>query len=264
MRDSFRLAGAIVQPGSRDPQLPLDASEYSRRKRRVLFQIGLAALAALLCTGYVYNRSLDPIRAEDSFDAGRRQVVNTRYQQALMSLDRAIQLRTGFAEAILLRASVQSALNKPELAIPDLNEAIRLRPNDPEPYLHRAGVHLILQQFREAIVDCERAIALDSALDRGYNLRGIALRELGQRQQSLDDLNRAVALRPDMDNLYQRASAYQELGQHASAITDFSRVIHFSPTNSQVYFARAKSYRELGDGPAADRDHRMGRMIDSH
>ncbi|MEO8100014.1 MAG: tetratricopeptide repeat protein [Acidobacteriota bacterium] len=244
--------------------VPVSATDHARRKRRFVMMLGILALAVLLITGYIYKRSVDPIRGLEAFDVGERLLKTARYQQAIVSFDRAISLRPGFADAHLLRSKAYVALAKPALAMADLNIVIGLRPDDPQPYLDRARVHISQQELAEAIADCDRAAALDVKLDRAYNLRGVAVRTMGQPRKSLEDFTRAVELRPDMDNLYQRGSTYQELGEHEFAIADFSRVISFSPTSSQAYFARAKSYRAIGDNASAERDHSTARMLDSH
>jgi tetratricopeptide (TPR) repeat protein len=242
--------------------VPVAAEDFARRKRRLIAACvaGTAAIAAV--AGILYKRSVDPIRAQESYDAGARLYRIARYPHAILSLSRAIDLKPGFADAYFLRAEAYVAESYPEKAIPDFTKVIELEPDNPRALLNRGSVYLNLKNFGAAIADSNKAIALDPELAQAYNLRGLAVRSAGDPKKALDDFNRAVQLAPNADNYFQRGSTHQMLGECRLAIPDFDLVIAFKPDQAQVYFARAEARRAIGDLVGANKDHQRGRVLD--
>jgi tetratricopeptide (TPR) repeat protein len=242
--------------------IPVTAEDVARRRSRIVFLSVTAALAIAAAGGWIYKRSTDPLRAQESYDAGQRLFSITRYDQAILSCDRAIALKPNFPDAYLLRARCRLMSYDDLGAIPDFTKAIELRPRDAAALLDRGGVYLLVKDYAAAIADASAALAIDSRLAAAYNLRGRAQREGGHPQKALEDFNRAVEINPDGDNYYQRGAAEQLLGQHKLAIADFSESIEYTPNMAEGYFARAESERALGDTEAAERDHRHARILD--
>src|SRR5579862_6849094 len=73
--------------------VPVSAEDFSRRKSRIGWTVAAAALVLLAGAGYLYKRSVDPLHAQESFDAGNRLFRIARYNQATLSFDRAIALK---------------------------------------------------------------------------------------------------------------------------------------------------------------------------
>lgn len=242
--------------------VPVTATEHAKGPRRIKMIIGISLITVLALGGWIYKRSVDPIEALASFDAGERLLKTARYTQAIVAFDRAISLNSDYAEAYTMRGRANIALQRPLIAIPDFNTVIALRPRDPQAFVDRGLAHFSLQEWPEALSDFSQAVSLDPKLSLAYNLRGSTIRAMGDPRKALPDFVKAVELLPNMDNIFQRGATYQLLGEHQSAIADFSRVISFEPSSSQAYFARSQSFRAIGDQASADRDHRTGRVLD--
>ncbi len=222
----------------------------------------VAAVLLVLGGVWFYKRSVDPIHAQEAYDAGERLLRIARYEQAILSFNSAVSLKPDFAQAYALRGRANLALAKPGEAIPDFAEVIALRPRDPEGYLNRGMAYVGMEQYDKALADFDRAAELDPELDMAHNLRGVVLRRKGDLQGALTAFNRAVEIAPSMNNYFERAATLQLLDRHQEAINDLTQVIDFEPLNPQGYFARAKSYRALGDEVSGERDHRLGRILD--
>ncbi len=256
-----------IQPAS-EPEaqpwnlVPITAEDHAKVGRRRKLAIWGAAAVILALGGWIYKRNVDPIHALEAFDSGERLLRTARYSQAIVSFDRALSLNSDYAEAYTMRGRANLALAKPVAAIPDFSKVIELRPRDPQAFIDRGQAHVSLREWPEALADFSRAIELDGKLAVAYNLRGSAVRAMGDPRKALPDFVKAVELLPNMDNIYQRGATYQQLGEHEAAINDFSRVISFEPGNAQTYFARAQSFRAIGDMKSAERDHLTGRILD--
>jgi tetratricopeptide (TPR) repeat protein len=244
--------------------IPVEAADFTRRRRRNLAIGWSAALIVLATAGYLYKRSMDPVHAQESYDAGVRLMKITRYPQAILSFDRAIDLRSDFADAYLMRGRSFASDGHADKAIGDFTKVIELRPHDPQPWLDRARAYIDGKDYQSAIGDTAQALALDSNLADAHALSGTALRAMGNLDGALTDFSRAVTLAPVEANYFERGITYQMMGKHPQAIADFTQVISFAPDEAMAYFARAKSKRALGDEKGADEDHHTGRVIDSH
>lgn len=242
--------------------IPVTAEDVARRTVRVRLTATLAILAVLGAAGYLYKRSMDPLNAKESYDAGVRLFQIARYNQAILSFDRAVALKPDMVDGYLMRGKAYVGESKPEEALPNFSKAIELRPSDPEPWLERGTAYLELNKFREAIADASHAIAVSPSQASAYSLRGAAIRKSGDPKKALEDFNRAVDLAPTANHLYERGATYQVLGEHKLAIADFDKVISMIPDLASPFFARAQSHRALGDYAAAEKDHRRGRILD--
>jgi tetratricopeptide (TPR) repeat protein len=242
--------------------IPLTAEDAARKSRRVKAVWILAAVIVLAGSAWMYKHSNDPVEAQQAFAAAQRLFDVARYEQVIVSCDRAIALKPDFAEAYLLRGKARVAHYDADLAAADFSKAIELRPRDPQVLLERASAYVDQKNYRAAIADATGALAIDSHLARAYNLRATALRATGDAQKAVADFTSAVKLQPDSDNYYQRGATYQILVDHHNAIEDFAEAIANDPDKPQAYFARAESERALGDMAAADRDQQQGRKLD--
>ena len=249
-----------------DPQplllIPVTAEDDARHKRRLYLSVAFAILAALALAGYLYKRYTDPLNARESLDAGTRSFKIARYNQAILSFDRAVALKPDLVDAYLMRGKSYVRQSDPDRALSDFSKVIELRPLDPAGWIARGAAYLDINDFDSAIDDANRAIVLGADAS-AYNLRGSALRKSGDPKKALDDFNHAVALDPNPDNYYQRGATYQLLGEHQLAIEDFTQVIGMIPDLGNAFYARAASRRAVGDLDGARQDHQQGRILDS-
>jgi tetratricopeptide (TPR) repeat protein len=244
--------------------IPVTAEDVARRTVRVRLTAVAAILAVLGTVGYLYKRSVDPLNAKESYDAGVRLFKIARYNQAILSFDRAVALKPDMVDGYMMRGKAYVGESKPEEALPDFTKAIELRPSNPEAWVERASAYLELNKFQQAIADATHALDVNPVQASAYALRGAAIRKSGDPKKALEDFNRAVELAPTANNFYERGATHQMLEEHKLAIADFDQVISMIPDLASPFFARAESRRALGDVEAAERDHRQGRILDGH
>jgi len=254
----------VNSPDDRQPLvlIPVTAEDVARRWWRVRLTITAFVLVALAVAGYLYKRSVDPLNAKASYDAGVRSFKIARYNQAILSFDRAVALKPDMVEAYMMRGKSYIGDSKPEEALPNFNKAIELRPSDPEGWVERGQAYLELNNFQAAISDATHALAVNPVQASAFSLRGAAIRKGGDPRKALDDFNHAVDLAPTANNLYERGATYQLLEEHRLAIEDFDKVIAIIPDLAGPFFARAESRRAIGELEGAERDHRQGRILD--
>lgn len=270
--DGFTLApGASVdappdsQAGHGNSPLvfvPVEAADLIRRQRRRTAFWAISAIVLIAIAAVIYKVKVDPIHAQESYDAGLRLLKIARYPQAILNFDRAASLQPQFAEVYLMRARALNGDNQTERATRDYTKYIELRPNDATGYIERGATYLDMHDLQSAIADGASAIQVAPSVAAGYNLRGIAVRAMGNPRAALKDFDRAVALAPVEMNYFERASTYQMLGEHRLAIADLTELIAFRPDFAPGYFARAKSRIALGEMQGAREDRQAGRILD--
>lgn len=242
--------------------IPVEAADVLRRRRRRWTVVVALLLIAVATAAFLYKRSTDPLRAQESYDAGVRLLKIARYPQAILNFDRVTSLQPNFAEAYLMRGRALIADNQSERGSRDLSKYIQLRPRDPVGLLDRGAAYMEMHDYQSAIADADSAIEVDPNLAAGYMLRGTAVRAMGNPRGALKDLDRAVQLAPVEINYFERASTYQILGEHQLAIADLNELIAFRPDFAPGFFARAKSRTALGDFKGAREDREAGRILD--
>jgi tetratricopeptide (TPR) repeat protein len=255
---------AATRRNPREPLvlIPIGAQDVLRRKRRVaLTALWVIALSAG-GIAFAYKRSVDPLHARQSYDAGVQLLSVARYNQAGLAFDRAVGLKPDFAEAYLMRGKAYAGDSRTDQAILDFTRVIELRPNDPRGWLARGAAFLDLKKFSLALGDADRAIALDRRMAAAYNLRGLAERSIGDGRRAIGDFDAALALERSVDNYYQRGATYQMLDEHARAIADLDRLIELRPNAPWGYLARAESRRAIGDFEGARADQARAASIE--
>ena len=247
---------AATRRSPREPLvlIPLGAQDVLRRRRRLALTALLTGALGVAVIAFAYQRSVDPLHARQSYDAGMRLLSIAGYNQAALAFDRAVGLKPDFADAFLMRGNAYAADSRTDQAILDFGRVIELQPSDPRGWLARGAAYLELKKVLLALADADRAIALDRRLAAAFNLRGLAERSMGDARRAIGDFNAAVALEPNVDNYYQRGATYQMLDEHARAIADMDRVIELRPSAPLGYLARAQSRRAIGDFEGAQAD----------
>ncbi len=242
--------------------IPVTAEDVEREQRRRLLKWLAGVLIAFLVAALIYKRVTDPRNARDAFDAGMRLMKTTRYDQAILNFNRAVDLVPDYADAYRMRGRAYVAQSDPAMAIRDFSRVSELQPRDAAILAERGFAQLDQKDYPAAIADADRAIALDPKLSRAYNLRASARRAAGDLRGAVEDFSKAIQLEPNLDNYFQRASAYQKLGEHKLAVADFDQAVADDPQEPHIYYARAQSRAALGDSAGAQADILAGRKID--
>lgn len=220
--------------------VPVSAEDFARAKRRVVFKwLGGGLLVVLVGVG-IYEKSTSSQDGRKAFSDGEQMLKVGRYAEAIQSLDRALTVDKGMANAYLLRGRAKVALGQIEPAVRDFTKVIQLQPAGTDAFVERAAIHLGTNDYPAVIADCGEAISRNPKLTYAYTLRGMAFREMGNLPKSLEDFNHAVELAPALDTYFQRATTYQSMGDHAKALADLDQVVSLSrPVQWDTWRARS-------------------------
>ena len=199
---------------------------------------------------------LDPNYAVAYHNRGLAYSALQEYQHAIADYDRAIQLDSTDAKAYFYRGLAYAELKEYEQAISDYDRAIQLDPNFTMVYHNRGNVYRKLKKYQRAIVDYGRAIQLDPKLAVAYHNRGLAYRNLKEYQRAIVDYDHAITLDPNYAVAYDnRGLTYYNLQEYQRAIVDYDRAIQLNPNNAVAYDNRGNAYSALQENQRAIADY---------
>ncbi len=170
-----------------------------------------------------------------------------RYDEAIVSFARAIQLKPDFFQAYNSRGNSLQALGCFDEAIGSYTCAIALKPDYAIAYTNCGNAFQATKRYSDAIERYSRAITLKPDYVDAYNNRGTAFRRLGSFAEALADFDNAIALVPDRAELYMnRGNALQELKRFEDAIGSYDKAISLNPGYPEAYSNRGLALRQLG------------------
>ena len=195
-------------------------------------------------TAWDYNR-----RGIRSYDLGE-------YENAILSYEKAINLKPDYAIAYYNRGCVNTKLGESERAIADYSKAIELKPDLAEAYNNRGYTYKKIGESEKAIADYSKAIELKPDLAEVYNNRGNAYDRLGESEKAIADYSKAIELKPDYANAYNnRGKIYTGIGESEKAIADYSKAIELKPDYANAYNNRGYTYDGIGESEKAIADY---------
>lgn len=169
-----------------------------------------------------------------------------RFEEALISVDRALVLQPGDAQTHHQRGLLLQTLQRPHEALQSFDQALAIQSGSAPLHFARGTALQALARLDEALHSYERAIALQSDYAQAYSNRGVALLALRRPQDALASYDRAIALNPDYAEAhYNRALVLQALQRPDEALQAYDRAIALNPLHAQAHSDRGNVLEEL-------------------
>jgi tetratricopeptide (TPR) repeat protein len=163
-----------------------------------------------------------------------------RFEDALASYTRAIELRADFKEAHVNRAMLQLTLGNAAAALSDFDRALALGAHDAQVHTFRASALINLARPAEAIASCDLALACDPDFALAYINRAAACYVLGQHRPALESADEAVRRRPDDGDAHaHRGAALYALRRLDEALDSLDRAVMLRPDSAIAHSLRA-------------------------
>ena len=157
-----------------------------------------------------------------------------KYEDALTSLNWAIELEPDNPAALNNRGVTYARLERYDEALADYNRALELKPDYTDALYNRGTAYIRLERYDEALADYNRALELKPDYTDALCNRGTAYVKLERYDEALADFNLALELRPDdPDTLYNLACALSLQGETDDVLANLEKAI-----------SRDKEYRE--------------------
>ena len=128
-----------------------------------------------------------------------------RFEEAIQSFERQIELQPDCLDPRLKIASAMSRIGRPDAALACCDRAVSSRPDAAPAHLARAIALKDLEQHERSLEACARAIELDPGSAEAWDKHGAALRDLGRLEEALGSHEKAIDLKPDFSLAYMHA-----------------------------------------------------------
>lgn len=191
--------------------------------------------------------------ATDYLKQGNALFFESRYDDALESYDRAIQLSPELYEAWFTKASTLILLQRYDEAISAYQFATQLKPDSYDAWSGWGTASVKAQRYETAITALDEAIALKPEDHLALFNRGNAYAGLKQDEAALADYEAALTLKPDFAKAQlQQGRLLQQRGDYEGAIAAYDAVLALNVKDAgDVWYRKAICHGFQNDGESA-------------
>ena len=182
---------------------------------------------------------------------GKLFIDSAQYQQAILSLSKAIATKPKYTDAYYLRAIAKKNISDYEGAEADFTRVITLKPNDQKAYYQRALIREIKHDYKGAQRDYTTIIGFDPDNVRAYMERA---RVDSTAALTITDYSKAKDIDPKQLYLIRAHSDWNNKDFKA-CIDDYSALLAIDPRNINAYANRGSAKWELKDYDGAVKDY---------
>jgi eukaryotic-like serine/threonine-protein kinase len=186
-------------------------------------------------------------QAAELVKQGDRLMQDGLFPDALKLYDRAIALKSDFAEAHAGRCEALNRLQQPEEAIVSCDDALAYKPRYPQALWSKGNALLLQNRTMEALRLYEEVTSLKADFAPGWVKRGVALQRLGRSAEALTMLDRSIGLeRNSVEAWITRGQALTNLGRYNHAIASLDKALQLEPNNANAQKLRQQLRDKLG------------------
>jgi CHAT domain-containing protein/Flp pilus assembly protein TadD len=167
---------------------------------------------------------------EECFNRGNELLELDKYEEAISSLDKAIELNPDYCQAWNGRGEAMRYLERYEEAIYSFDRAIEISPDSYLAWMLRGRTLNILGRYENALSSINRSIHLDPNFSPTWYLQCYILSNLKRYEKALSICNRIIEVDPDdYEAWIVRSSVLNNLGKYDDSIASSNRAIKLKP-----------------------------------
>jgi tetratricopeptide (TPR) repeat protein len=182
------------------------------------------------------------------FHMGEVQGILGYYDQAVASLNRAVDLKPDYAEAYYELGRIYTVKQQLDSAIYYYTSAVKHMPEEPT-FLEGLGMALADGGYPEkAVWALEKSLEVDRQNPRTYHYLGnLNAINLQQPERALSYYRRSVVLEPDSSRIYiNLGNTFTLLGKYKEAIKSYERELRYRPKSPDVFVNLGRVYILMG------------------
>lgn len=184
----------------------------------------------------------------------RARMLNGDTTQAMLDVDRAVEVGKNNINNYMLRAQVHIDRKEWKAAAADMDDIIRLEPDNPAFYLNRAWLRYNSDSYAGAMEDYSTVLRLDPDNMAAVYNRALLKLEYLELEGASDDFSRILQKEPDnFLARYNRAIISMQLKRWKQAIADFTAISKKYPRFYPLYYGIAQAKEAMGDRDGAIR-----------
>jgi len=162
--------------------------------------------------------------AKDLTQKGRELYEKREFTEALMNLNKALDIDPNYAPAYFLRGNIKDNFDDRHGAMKDYNMALEKNPKFTDAFFARGNVKMKLQDYYGAIADFTSCISLNENNIEAYFNRGKAKQFLQAYEDAINDCSKIIQLHPkNVDAYFMRGILRIEFGDMKNGCLDLSK-----------------------------------------
>lgn len=181
--------------------------------------------SVLICALLVISSvSFAQTTAKDYTQRGRELLEKSEYVEALVNLNKAIEIDPNYSAAYYLRGNIKDNFEDRHGAMKDYNLAIEKNPKFPDALFARGNVKMKLQDYYGAVDDYTGAITINENYVEAYFNRGKAKQFLQAYQDAINDCSKIIQINPKNAHAYSMRGILRiEFGDMKNGCLDLSK-----------------------------------------
>ena len=170
-----------------------------------------------------------------------------KYEDALASIDQALQIDPRFSEAWEIKGILLNKLGRYQDAVTACERAIELDRFDDGAWSEKGFAFCQMKSYEEAILAYDEAIRLNPEDDDAWNSKGYALHNLGKYDEAILAYDEAIRLNPEDDDAWNnKGVALDNLGKYDDAILAYGEAIRLNPVDANTWNNKGITLDNLG------------------
>jgi tetratricopeptide (TPR) repeat protein len=162
--------------------------------------------------------------AKDLTQKGMEHYEKREYMEALINLNKALELDPNYSRAYYVRANIKDTFDDRHGAMKDYNLALEKNPKFADAFFARGNVKMKLQDYYGAIDDYSSAININENYIEAYYNRGKAKQFLQAYEDAINDCTKILQINPkSVDAYYMRGLLRINFGDFKNGCLDLSK-----------------------------------------
>ena len=171
--------------------------------------------------------------AKEYTQRGRELLEKQEYVEALLNLNKAIELDAHYSAAYYLRGNIKENFEDRHGAMKDYNMAIENNSKFADALFARGNVKMKLQDYYGAIDDFTAVIAINENFVEAYFSRGRAKQFLQAYQDAINDCSKIIQINPKNSDAYSMRGILRiEFGDTINGCLDLSKAGELGDLNA--------------------------------
>jgi tetratricopeptide (TPR) repeat protein len=188
----------------------------------------------------------EPLIADDYFKQGEALYLQGFYEDALTSIERALEINPNLDEAWYYKGNALVKLQQYDSAIEAYHQSIALKPDRNDVWYQRGNAFVRLKLYQDALNSYDQAIAIKPDDYNSWHNRAVMLWKLGRDDDALNSYDQAIAIKPDDYELWHnRGVLLGKLKRYQEAIESYQNAIKINPKKYEAWYNLGNMFGKL-------------------
>jgi tetratricopeptide (TPR) repeat protein len=247
-------SGTMVISPAASPSLspttpPHKKTPIQRKSRKGLLStiIGVSVLLGISVAASIYIMNVVvKANATELYKQANTFLELQRYQDALVTYDKALEIKPDFAPAWLGQGKTFYNLRRYKEALTAYDKAIQLQADSLPSWTGRGLTLEKLERYGEAIASFDKALEFQNNSPELWSGKGNALLSLNRYDEAIKAFDKAIELKADdAQAWYSKGRALQSIKRYDDAISSYDKASQFKPDFVQAWYNRGNALVNL-------------------